>query len=226
MRVSRSFVGFALIAGALPFFLAGSKPVPVPHASAPEERTGDGDTFRFPEDKGGELLAKLLAPPATLPREQAKPRPRQTSRAIAQPTLPLPRVALVPRVVAEATRRTPAPSRLLTPEPALGGLDTALPLPQTQQFPVSARLRVASEDVARPVGLGVMARPLPDAGALADPTLSASRTAALGGRLPQRTQPAPYLRLTLPDPYEHRDTVRLRQPLGDEPVPNTTTRVP
>ena len=112
MRVSRSFVGFAFLAGALPFFLAGSRQGPavapdgakgklVARSSGPDE--GDGETFRFPEDKGGRLLARLLAPPTTLPAPRPQPRPRPTSKAVEQPALPLPRVVALPRVPAEET---------------------------------------------------------------------------------------------------------------------------
>ena len=91
---------------------------------------------------------------------------------------------------------------------------------------MSERLRVPSVDVEKPVGLAPMARPLPDRGALADPTLPASRSAVLSAALPERSRPAPFVRLTLPDPFEHRDAVRLRSPVGEEQVPNTITRVP
>ena len=238
MRVSRSFVGFAVVCGALPFFLAGSNQRPaegagqakkdlhklVARSAAPDE--GDGETFRFPEDKGGQLLSRLLAPPETLPLVKPQPRPRPSPKAVEQPTLPLPQLVTLPSVLADQPRRTVPPQGLLTPEQALDGPDAPLPLPETLQFAVSDRPRLPSVDVEKPVGLAVMAQPLPDRGALADPTLPASRVAVLAAPLPERTTPAPFLRLTLPDPFEHRDSVRLRKPLGEEEMPNTITRVP
>jgi hypothetical protein len=222
----------------LPFFLAGSNQRPaegagqtkkdprklVARSSAPDE--GDGETFQFPEDKGGRLLSRLLAPPETLPPVKPQPRPRSTPRTIAQPSLPLPQLLTLPSVLADQARRTLPPQGLLTPEQALDGPDAPQPLPETLQFAVSDRPRLPSVDVEKPVGLAVMAQPLPDRGALADPTLPASRLAVLTAPLPERSTPAPFLRLTLPDPFEHRDTVRLRQPPGIEEMPNTITRVP
>jgi hypothetical protein len=86
-------------------------------------------------------------------------------------------------------------------------------------FTVGDRLRVPSLDGNKSVDLPPMAQPLPDRAPVTDPTLSASREAVLSAAMPARKKPAPYLRVTLPDPFEHRDTVRLRTPLGTEQGP-------
>ena len=237
MRVSRSFVGFAFVCGALPFFLAGSKQGPVDRvghvkdanklvarASTPDE--GDGDTFRFPKDKGGQLLSRLLAPPEKLPQVKLQPRPRHSPKAVEQPTPLLPPLEALPGVLADRPRRKFPPQPLLTPQQPLDDLTASAPLPETVQFPVSDRVRLPSVDVDRPPGLAVMAQPLPDREALVDPTLAASRLAVLAAPLPARTTPAPFLRLTLPDPFEHRNAIRLRKPLRPADMPNTITRVP
>ena len=237
MRVNRSFVGFTLVCCALPFFLAGSRLAPpdapgpakkpnrlIVRASKPDE--GDGSTFTFPEDKGGQLLSRLLAPSATLPREKPQPRPRRSPKAIEQPTPPLPPLTTIPTLAAERPRRTLPPQSLLTPEQATDSPDVARSLPETPRFPVGALVRVPSVDVDRPLGLAAVAQPLPDRAALADPTLPAARLAVLAAPLPERTTPAPFLRLTLPDPFEHRDAVRLRRQPREAEMPSTITRVP
>jgi hypothetical protein len=95
-------------------------------------------------------------------------------------------------------------------------------LPQAPPFAVGERLRVPSVDVEQPPALPPSAQPVPDRAAAADPTLAASRDAVLAVTMPGRKNPAPALRLTLPDPFENRDAVRLRAPLGEEPVPDAT----
>jgi hypothetical protein len=243
MRLSKYCVGFLAVSGALPFLAAGSGQrgnpsapaegknkeaekivVRAKAAEAPEDTEGEGGTFRFPEDKGGPLLQRLLSPPETLPPEKvARPQPRRMSKTIEQPRLPLPGVVMLPSPSLERKQTTPPP-QLLTPEPPLlGGPEAVLSLPQSHEFPVGERLRMPSADVEQPAALAPMAQPLPDRGALLDPSLAASRSSVLEAPLPERTTPAPFLRLTLPDPFENRDTVRLRSPLGKEQVPNTPT---
>src|SRR5437763_15618166 len=92
-------------------------------------------------------------------------------------------------------------------------------IPPTPSFPVGKRLRVPSSDGEKPVDLPPTAQPLPDRAPVADPTLPSSREVVVSARMPDRKTPAPFLRFTLPDPFEHRDTVRLRTPLGAEEVP-------
>src|SRR5262249_53072978 len=70
--------------------------------------------------------------------------------------------------------------------------------------------RLPSPDVNRPVALPPLAQPVLDRAALDDQTSAASLDAALAAPVPQRSAPAPFLRLTLPDPFEHRQTVKLR----------------
>lgn len=238
MRSSKYFVGFLAVCGAVPFLIMGSgkrseapadeankeQEKSVARAKAAEDTEGAGGTFRFPEDRGGRLLRRLLAPPEVLPVEKrGRSQHRHSPKAVDQPTLPLPSVVMLPSPSLEGKRRPPVPPQLLTPEPPLGGADTVLDLPQSQEFPVGERLRVPSVSVEQPAALAPMAQPLPDRGALVDPTLAAARSAVQEAPLPERTTPAPFLRLTLPDPFENRDSVRLRSSLGEEQVPNAPT---
>ena len=80
-------------------------------------------------------------------------------------------------------------------------------------------MRVASVDVAEPVALPRLTNRPVDATLVEDPTAAASTSAALSAAPPQRVNPAPYLRLTLPDPFEHRDVVRLPRPNNDHQPP-------
>jgi hypothetical protein len=89
-------------------------------------------------------------------------------------------------------------------------------------FPVPARARLASRDVNKPVPLPVLATPAPD------PTGEISSAAAVAAPLPQRTRPAPFAKLTVPEPYENRTTARLAlsPPETANPTANATPRTP
>jgi len=230
MRMRPSYLGFLLASAVLPFTLVGSgrtkgvavsdeaergKSNIVARAKAEEETA----PFRFPDDEGGRLLSRLLAPPQNLPPQRTtEPRRRPTPKPVENPAPSPPPVVLLPRLTTEGTPRTPPP-QLLAPELPLGGHDTPVVIPTPPSFPVGERLRVPSIDVEQPSSLSPMAQPLPDRAAVADPTLPASREAILTATMPERKNPAPFLRLMLPDPFEHRDTVRFRKSLGEEQVP-------
>jgi hypothetical protein len=230
-----SYLVFLLASGVLPFTLVGSGRT---KGVSDEEEGGkrtivargkaeDAGPFRFPDDEGGKLLARLLAPPESLPPPRTtEPRPRRGMKTHENPAAPPPpQVALLPRLTTEESRRTPFP-QLLTPELPLGGHDEPVVIPPTPSFSVSERLRVPSSDVETPADLPPTAQPLPDRAPFIDPTLAASREAVLSAKMPERKAPAPYLRFPLPDPFEHRDTVRLRTPPGTEQVPVLTSAPP
>lgn len=87
------------------------------------------------------------------------------------------------------------------------------------------RVRVPSVDVNQPIPLPILAKPSADRAPLDDATTEASNAAVLSARTPERTKPMPFLKLTLPDPFENRRPVV--PPLTpSEEVPNTTPRVP
>ena len=230
MRMRPSYLGFLLVSAVLPFTLVGSgrtrgvavgdeaergKSNLVARGMADDETT----PFRFPDDEGGRLLSRLLAPPENLPPQRTtEPRRRPTPKPLENPAPVPPQVVALPRLTTEGSRRTPLP-QLVAPELPLGGHDTPVVIPTTPSFPVGERLRVSSIDVEQPSSLPPMAQPVPDKAAATDPALAASREVVLTGTMPERKNPAPFLRLALPDPFEHRDTVRLRSSLGEEQVP-------
>jgi hypothetical protein len=91
--------------------------------------------------------------------------------------------------------------------------------PTPQKPPADGLIKVPSPDLNQPVPLPVLARPLPDRGPLGDPTPDISIAAALAGSVPQRTVPAPFLRLNLPDPFEHVQPVGPRGAAEEESLP-------
>jgi hypothetical protein len=110
----------------------------------------------------------------------------------------------MPRLPA-STPSSPLRPRLILDE-TLGGFPDALILPQVPDFPDAGRVRVPSRDVHEPLALPIQGQPVPDRASLDDPTTDASIAAALAAPIPARTTKAPFLKLTLPDPYEHRRT--------------------
>src|SRR5437588_10786432 len=99
MRMRPSYLMFLLASGILPFTLVGSGRT---KAVSDEDEGGkkkivargkaeDAGPFRFPDDEGGKLLARLLAPPESLPPPRTtEPRPRRDVKALENPTAPPP----------------------------------------------------------------------------------------------------------------------------------------
>jgi hypothetical protein len=166
----------------------------------PKRKDSESGQFRFPDDKAGRRLAELLPPqrqPLAVPPDYATRPERPTGpNAGGLPDLPLPPCLI---------ELSPLHSRPSTP---------ARP-----EMPTAARVRLPSPDLHRPAPLPVLAHPVPDRPMLTDPTAAASRAAALAGKVPPQTAPAPFLRLDLPDPFEHHNAIRLRKPPKENEVP-------
>jgi hypothetical protein len=189
-----------------------------PEAAKPEPA---GDGFHFPDDDGGELLGKLLTPrvKAGPGDDAAGPHRFPGPPAVEAPRLPLPPAQPEPaRLPAEKapvlTRPAPPPEGT----PLLSYYGTPEP-PEPPRLPAGERVRLPSPDVNRPVPLPLLGQETPDRAPLDDPAAEASLAAALAAPLPQRTTPAPFLRLDVPDPFENRRTVRLPAPLEEPAAP-------
>lgn len=164
--------------------------------------------FAFPDDSGGVLLAKVLPPKdvesALLQRPHAPHRALDSSFD-KPPTLDLPQsLVALPRLTDDGIHSTLRP-RLVADE-TLGAFPDSLPLPQTPALPDMGRIRVSSPDVNRPIPLPILAQPTLDRASLDDPTHDASTIATLAAPIPPRSNKAPFLKQTLPDPYDHRRT--------------------
>jgi len=86
----------------------------------------------------------------------------------------------------------------------LSGLPDTPLLPQIPSLPEGGRVRVSSVDVNQPLPLPILAQPISDRASLDDPTAEVSSAAAVAAPIPPRITKAPFLKLTLPDPYDHR----------------------
>jgi hypothetical protein len=187
---------------------------------ARDDPTKKAEPFVLPDDDAGKLLAKAVTPdplPARLGRE----------RGPAHRPLPPPELALAPAVLPGAptlVARLPEGLKGAAVRPGFaddeeigeGFVSTAPPARLVLAAPKPARVR--SEDVTIPPPLAPIATPLPDRVPLDDPAEGASAAAALAAKVPQRTAPAPYLRVALPDPFEHRRPLTL-PPAGEATMP-------
>jgi len=185
-------------------------------------------TFRFPEDRGGALLAKVLPPdvPHTPLERSTEPRRLPGSDSLESPSLPLsPPPLAMPRLPA-GTGAKPLRPRLVLPE-TFGGVPSEPRLPQAMSLPAGELTRVPSVDVNKPIPLPILGQPLSDRAPIEDVTVEASSAAAIAATMPLRTQPTPFVRNNLPDPFEFRRPVGMPKTLSEETNPTTgTPKVP
>jgi hypothetical protein len=202
---------------------AGSTGPAEPSRAREEKPAPDGVRSSFPEDRGGALLRKVLSPQGGPPH---RPEPSGCDSTPPDPALPadLDTLTLPLPVHVLPLPNLPAPGKAHPLRPQFVSAEPFEPmsgnvaLPEAPSFAVGPRVRVPSVDVNEPLPLPPLARQVPDRASLEDVTGEASAQAALAARIPRRTTPAPFLRLSLPDPYEHRRPVTVPVP-AEETTP-------
>lgn len=186
-------------------------------SSNPEAK---GSPFRLPADEGGKLLAQVLPPtrrPGVLrnpsrPAPPAAPLPRFT-----EPAMPLTLSAGdVARYPVRPRRDGVRPEFQL--DEGLGDLFAPLTVPREPSFATDQRTRIETQDVSIPPPLPVLATMVPDRVPLDDATVEASTAAVLAAPLPARTTPAPFVKQSVPEPYENRQPLTLPVP-GEDGTP-------
>jgi hypothetical protein len=184
------------------------------------------EEFRFPDDPGGRLVARVLTPPAVLPSSREKTqRTKPAPRSIDNPAPSLPQqFASLLRLDVGKLGRPPQP-QLIAPEPLFGIEESFGALPQSLSLPALDRVKIVTPNVAVAVSLDRVAQPLVEKPTTSDPTLDVSKAAALSEALPSRGTPVPFLKLILPDPFENQDTGRLPA-TEPEALPDGTVRPP
>jgi hypothetical protein len=194
-----------------------------PPAAQAAPAPGSVRGFTFPHDGAGPLLATALAfEPAPGPSDPpAGPLRRAGLTAVELPEPPLPPVNARPpeilwRSTAQYSPHPPAEGLFADARP----LGPGLPAPP---LPAGAPPRVASADASSPPPLPLTTRPSPDRASLDDPTAEFSAQRATAATPPVRTAPAPFVRVNLPDPFEHAATVRPRTPPAEDPATDMPT---
>jgi hypothetical protein len=196
----------------------------------PWQAEEESEAALFADDRGERLLANLLPPSETPPGisvEKHSPRvPFSTSSSLemlktrmppAHVELPQPRASIA---------GSKKPTALL-PEGMPLAFSRAEPVtPERRDLPAGERVRVAFPRLDGPLPLPPLATPYQEPLATEDPTGEYSLAAALAAPPPKRTSSAPFLRLTIPDPFEHRPAARLRSEWKESSVPLTSSPRP
>ncbi|HEX3148848.1 MAG TPA: hypothetical protein VHR66_12275 [Gemmataceae bacterium] len=180
----------------------------------------DGGTFRFPEDLGGRALAKSLTPavpPALSTPAPAAPRERKLPAFLDAPTPPLPDAASSPPRLGLAPNKEARPVALPDRVPLeLGGVIPELPT--RAEITPGPLTRTEGRDVAKPADLPILsAKPIGDRAPLIDPTAEFTAASVISPSLPLRTTQADFVRINLPDPFEHVDAAKPRTPVAENP---------
>lgn len=193
-------------------------------AVAKEEKVGGAV---YPDDRGGKLLGELLTPPrgaAGDPDKHATAKKLPGIAALERPDLRAPLSLADPGLPsANLTPKTsPIQPHSLPDDPPLtrNPLD-GLAVPRREELPAGPTVRIDSPDPDKPMAVPVLAVPVSDRASLDDPTRDYSTGLALAVILPERVEPTPFIKLTLPDPFEHIATVRLRTPPAEDGTPTS-----
>jgi hypothetical protein len=85
-------------------------------------------------------------------------------------------------------------------------------MPEAVVLATTARARADSIDVHQLTPLPVLAQAVPERATLDDVTADVSTTMVLSAAMPQRMASVPFVRLSIPDPFENRTSVTLVVP--------------
>lgn len=181
----------------------------------------------YPDDRGGKLLGELLTPPKSAAGKVDKesgPKKLPGAAALERPDLRAPLSIADPGLPSAnlAPKTVPVRPHSLPDEPPLTRSTLeGIPAPRREELPAGPAVRIDGLDVDKPTAVPLLAVPVGDRASLDDPTRDYSTTLALSVILPERTGPTPFIKLTLPDPFEHSATVRLRTPPAEEATPTS-----
>jgi hypothetical protein len=92
-------------------------------------------------------------------------------------------------------------------------------LPREPELPASAGVRVFAPNPEQTPPLPILVQAPTSRANTESPSAGFSAAKVLEAPLAQRTTPAPFIRFTLPDPFEHHHAVWYRIPSPDEPIP-------
>jgi len=135
---------------------------------------------------------------------------------IEAPSLPLPSAPFtMPHLPPPQGNKVLQP-HLVLPE-TLGPLEPGRP--PAPALPAGERVRLPSVDVKRPVPLPILGQPLSDRAPIEDVTSEASSASAVAAPTPRRTQPTPFVKNNLPDPFEFRRPVVPAMGVEAQPTP-------
>lgn len=241
MSTNHGTLGLLLLVGCLSAG-CGQKPVGIgrqAEAHAPESAESVASNqettpskleseFRFPPDRGGQFLSEKLRPANQIPPlandKPAEPIRRSGPKNVENPDVSPPTASLTAPPSIPIIKIRPIRPTLVGACPPLSSELFELADPAPVKLPAGPKVAWPSPDIYQPIPLPILARPVTDRASLDDPSGEASQAAALASMVPDRTTPAPFLRLTLPDPFEHRNAIRLRTPPPEIGLPPELSR--
>jgi hypothetical protein len=189
--------------------------VPQPPPPKPPETP---TAFEYPADLGGKAVAKAVAPdrPA-LTADRAAPAPKlrvlpakfrdpdaTTKVSYALPPIPHAKPAVV-RLVAPPER---------VPVDLGRGFDA---IPSRPTFPVAAGITERAPDVKIPPAMPTLGRPLAERVGLDDPTSELANAGIVAPPVKVAVAQSPFLKVSLPDPFELGTQVKPTVPPAAEP---------
>jgi hypothetical protein len=200
---------------------AGEEPIPI---AAAAQTPGRQAKVEKPGDRGAVMAKEALAPSeqevaragvTTIPQRNLAPE-------LQEPTILPPSVQSPSHIVGAKAAKPARPALLDEPAPLFDQFDSPH-LPGPAHLAVGPRVRTDSPDVNQPIPLPLLGLPALDRVSLDDPTMEISTATALARTPPLRATPAPFVRLVLPNPFENRETVRLRNVPEEDAMPVTAT---
>jgi len=183
-----------------------------------------------PPARADALEAALKAPPPFVPLAPlAAPVPWPSSTIVPVPKgswLPPAEIPAGPRLAAAADP-PPLRSRRAADLPPLADV-AGPPAPAARKLDVAPLVAAPAPDInvlpILPTRLGFQSERM---AAFADPTRDQSREAAVAAEPPYRQSLAPFVKLTIPDPFQLQNEIRLRQsPPDNEPPVTSKSRPP
>jgi hypothetical protein len=187
----------------------------------PKKEPGKDKDSALPKGKGGKLVDDLLRPrDKSLAKELTKKRLPGLG-FLEGPEIALPKYKGLPPKLAVKDGGKPVRPKAAAEEIPLSRNFGDPKLPVVIKLEGTALVKWPMPDPNQPLPLPILAQPKSDRAPLTDPTADASTDAALSGTIPVRDNPAPFLRINLPDPFENRQTIRVRNPLPEDPTPQT-----
>lgn len=189
-------------------------------AAAQDKDEKKVEGFAFPSDLAGKRLEKLLQP-GDVDRKgllRTTPLPRSAPRFIEEPDMQPRTTHLVPPRLELPGKRVVNPLHPAEPIPLASY--TQLPQkPQPITLPAGELAYWPSVPVEKMPELPILGTPRSDRAALGDPTMEASLAATLRVFSFARSGPLAFSPVNLPDPFELRQRVELRDPPEESSMP-------
>jgi hypothetical protein len=175
--------------------------------------------FEYPSDLTGQAVAKSVSPAApalpTPERFGVAPLPRKVPAKVQNPEPTVKTAASLPAIAfAPLTSVALTPPRERVPFDLGAGAEG---VPARPALPVAAAISERARDVSLPPAMPTLGRPLHERTSLEDPTSEFANAAVASPAVNVPLGSAPFVKVSLPDPFELGDQVKPKVPPAAEP---------